>query len=73
MSQSSPATPIKGATVGDGPDGADSARANRRAVAPPARAIPAGPEWMTQRWKIQVEAEARRRLKKRMRERASDA
>lgn len=33
---------------------------------------PSGPEWTTQRWKLQVEAEARGRLKKRLRDIGSE-
>lgn len=42
----------------------ESSPARRRAAEASSTASPASPEWMTERWKLEVQAEARRRLKK---------
>jgi len=71
MSRStSRATPRGRAKVSGRPGPVDPSRASRGAV-PPRSAGSGGPEWMTEQWKVQVEAEARRRLKKNMRHGAS--
>jgi hypothetical protein len=51
----------------------DSSPVRRRRSARSGFAVgPGGPEWKSQRWKLQVEAEARSRLKKRIRDLGSE-
>lgn len=50
----------------------DSSRVSRGTTPPPARTTPSGPEWRSARWKLQVEAEARSRLKKVIRDIGSE-
>lgn len=45
-------------------DPVDRSPERRAAVRATPTGRPRGPEWTTQRWRLQVEAEARRRLKK---------
>jgi hypothetical protein len=74
MSRStSPANRSRGAKLSGRPVPANSPQARCGAAPPRSSANAGGPEWMTERWKLQVEAEARGRLKKRMRDGASDA
>jgi hypothetical protein len=50
----------------------DSGPAGPRPAEAGSTPAPRGPEWKTQRWKLQVEAEARSRLKKIIRKVGSD-
>ena len=58
------AVPTEGLKTIERPGSMVSSRASRGTAESGATASPSRPEWMTQRWKLQVEAEARRRLKK---------
>ena len=49
-------------------DSVDYSPANRRAVQSGSTASSCGPEWKSERWKLQVQAEARRRLKDHIRD-----
>ena len=51
---------------------ADSGPAGRRPAQTDSTPAPHGPEWKTERWKLQVEAEARSRLKKTIRKVGSE-
>lgn len=52
-------------------DSVDYSPANRRGVQSGSTASSCGPEWKSERWKLQVQAEARRRLKDHIRDLAS--
>ena len=52
-------------------DSVDYSPANSRAVQTGSTASSCGPEWKSERWKLQVQAEARRRLKDHIRDLAS--
>ena len=56
--------PSGGATPNGRRGSSDSSRTSRRPAPFDSSASSGGPEWKTQRWKLQVEAEARSRLKR---------
>lgn len=69
----SKAMPYEGVRTGHDQATPDSSPVRRRSSARSGFAMgPGGPEWKSQRWKLQVEAEARSRLKKRIRNLASE-
>lgn len=58
------ATPKGGLRAGRDSPPAESGQAVRRPAQSSSTTTPHGPEWKSERWKLQVEAEARSRLKK---------
>lgn len=66
------ATPTGGLKHGRDERSVDSGPAGRRPAQSGSTPVPRGPEWKTQRWKLQVEAEARSRLKKSIRKVGSE-
>jgi hypothetical protein len=60
------AGPTQRLKTSERPDPIESSQASRGTAKSGATASRSRPEWTTERWKLQVEAEARRRLKKHM-------
>jgi hypothetical protein len=60
------AVPTRGPKTRERPGPIESSQASRMTAESGATTSSSRPEWTTQRWKLQVEAEARRRLKKHM-------
>ena len=56
--------PAPSANAGKSGDSVERSPERRATVQSPPTGRPHGPEWTTQRWRLQVEAEARSRLKK---------
>ena len=62
----SKAEPSQRLQTSERPRPTESSQASRGTAESGATATSSGPEWTTERWKLQVEAEARRRLKTHM-------
>ena len=60
------AVPTRGPKTHERPGPTESSQASRRTAESGATTSSSMPEWTTERWKLQVEAEARSRLKKHM-------
>ena len=60
--------PSRDLRISGRPGSVDRPDALRRKVRSASTMSPRGPEWKSERWKREVEAEARTRLKKRIRE-----
>lgn len=61
------AVPGEGVNTSERPGPIESSQASRETAKSGATATPGTPEWTTERWKLQVEAEARQRLKQNIR------
>lgn len=66
------ATERSGARAGPDRSSVGSVQATRKSSQSGPATTPRGPEWKSERWKLQVEAEARSRLKKLIRRLGSE-